>query len=269
MKKVAVVILNYCNYRESELCVESAMNQTGIIVEIIIVDNGSPNASYEKLANKYKDLSNIHVLRVHKNYGFAKGNNIGIHYARNMGVDFVLLLNSDIVLKGEDCIKKLISDYEPGVGVIGARIIERNGKEKQAYSECIESPEKWWLLFYFLSAYLEIESLRNYFQRKMESGKKTEILHGSNLLLTPDYLAKCGLLYQHTFLYSEEILLYFQCRDSLLEQKVSSQAIVFHKGAQSSRYLYKNESRKSIGYRLKSYVHVLLYPVLKRLDKRW
>lgn len=100
MKKIAVVILNYCNYRETEICVESVMNQKGVVVEII-------------------------------------------------DAEFVLFLNSDIVLKGEDCITNLISEYEPGIGVIGARIIERNGKEKGAYFECIESPEIWWMFFFF------------------------------------------------------------------------------------------------------------------------
>lgn len=120
----------------------------------------------------------------------------------------------------------------------------------------------------FLAAYFELERIRAYFKEKLVNAKKTEILHGSNLLLTPDYLLQCGLLYPYTFLYAEEILLYYQCKDHMLGQKVSSKAIVFYKGAQSSMFFYKNESHKSIGYRMESYIHVLLYPIVKRRNKR-
>lgn len=265
MNKIAVVILNYCNYQETKNCVESVRMQKGVYVEIVVVDNGSPNDSYEKLAAEYREIPGIYVLRVHKNYGFAKGNNIGIKYACNLGAEFIYLLNSDIVLQGETCIADLLKEYKPGVGVIGARIIERNGRERRIVYDYPLAPEKWWYFACLLFNAMDVPLLADYWMRKLERGRKIQVLQGSNLMLTPDYLKKCGLLYPYTFLYCEEALLFLQCKDNHLEQIRSKKAIVFHKGAQSSKFLYHNDVNRTIQnqYILRSHFHVLFYPMMK------
>ena len=269
MKKVAVVILNYCNYQETMNCVESIRIQKGILVKIIIVDNGSPNDSYEKLVNEYRNVPDIFVLHVHKNYGFAKGNNIGIKYAGNLGAEFIYLLNSDIVLQTETCIVDLLKEYKPGIGVIGARLIERNGRERKFVYDYPLAPEKWWYFACLLFSALDVPLLAEYWMRKLEKGRRIEVLQGSNLMLTPDYLKKCGLLYPYTFLYCEEALLFLQCRDRNLKQIRAKKAKVFHKGAQSTKFLYKNDINKTAQnrYILRSHFHVLFYPVIKWMVK--
>lgn len=265
MKKIAVVILNYCNDQETKNCVESIQIQKGVFVEIIIVDNGSPNGSYERLAKEYRNVPGIYVLRVHKNYGFAKGNNIGIQYACHLDAEFVYLLNSDIVLQGETCIADLLKEYQSGVGVIGARLIERNGRERKSVYDYPFAPEKWWYFNCLLFNSLNVPLLADYWMRKLEKGRRTEVLQGSNLMLTPDYLKKCGLLYPYTFLYCEEALLFLQCRDKHLKQVKAKEAKVFHRGAQSSKFLYKDDVNRTIQnqYILRSQFHVLFYPMMK------
>ena len=195
MKKIAVVILNYCNYQETMNCVESIRIQKGVFVEIIIVDNGSPNDSYERLAKEYRNVSDIYVLRVHKNYGFAKGNNIGIKYACNLGAEFIYLLNSDIVLQKETCIADLLKEYKPGVGVIGARLIERNGKERKFVYDYPFAPEKWWYFACLLFESIGIPLLADYWLFIMICDVSRFICSKLSLQFLP------GLLQLHIFLF--------------------------------------------------------------------
>ena len=130
MCRTAVCVLNYLNYKETENCVDSVLMQRDSNYQIIVVDNGSENESYSFLKKRYHGEQKVTVLRVHKNYGFAKGHNIGIHYARKyFAAEYVLLLNSDIILPEERYIKKMVDADEHGVGVLGSRIILRGGRE--------------------------------------------------------------------------------------------------------------------------------------------
>ena len=51
--KVGVVVLNFKKYEETELCVNSLLEQKKIEVSIVIVDNGSGNESINYLKQKF------------------------------------------------------------------------------------------------------------------------------------------------------------------------------------------------------------------------
>ena len=82
MNKVGIVILNYLNYKDTIECVESIFNMKYDIAGIVIVDNHSENESYNVLKKLYKNRLNVSVIQSNRNYGFAKGNNIGIKVVR-------------------------------------------------------------------------------------------------------------------------------------------------------------------------------------------
>lgn len=101
-KNVVAVILNYLAYWETEKCVASILKKQMQVKHIVIVDNGSSNDSFQILSGKFIGNKEVTVLRTHRNYGFAKGNNIGIRYAKMvLKAEYVMLLNSDIVIMEE------------------------------------------------------------------------------------------------------------------------------------------------------------------------
>ena len=131
MKNIVVVILNYLAYWETEKCVTSIKDKRLKISNIVIVDNSSGNESYKVLSKKYAKMENIKILRTHRNYGFAKGNNIGICYARNvLGAEYVLLLNSDIVITDEQYLNKLLKVETEQTAVIASRVLLPDGTGK-------------------------------------------------------------------------------------------------------------------------------------------
>ena len=110
------------------------------------------------------------------------------------------------------------------------------------------------LLFYCNGAY----KIADYFERVAKRKyKREEIMHGSAFMLTPQYFWYYTGLYDKTFLYEEETLLYFYCKRCGLKEKKINNACVMHKGGQSTKLFYNGRPSKNERYILKSYKYVL------------
>ena len=241
--KLTIVVLNYMNYMETFNCVESILPQEKVNFDIVIVDNGSGNESYSSLKKKYRDIDKIYILKAGKNYGFAKGNNIGINYARKkLGADYVLLLNSDTILLGNDYLYQMMLADRKNVGVIGSKIIERNGQERPENEGYVDFPATLYYYLYLLcNDWGWIKSAQLY-KKKVKRYKTKKYLSGCNLLLTPQYLDIYDGLYDKTFLYSEEKILLIRCKMAGLEMVKTEQAALKHIGMQSTKYLFGNRN---------------------------
>lgn len=127
MGNISFVILNYKTYQESIACAESIFaTQSYPSIQVVIVDNGSKNGSVEKLEAHFAGEARVHVVAAEENLGFAKGNNLGIAYAReHFAPDFVVAANSDIIFEQPDYCEKLIEVYErKPYAVLGGDIID-------------------------------------------------------------------------------------------------------------------------------------------------
>lgn len=258
MKKTGIVILNYMNYQETIACIDSVLLQKNNSFRIVVVDNGSPNESFQILTEKYCHNRLVKVIRARKNYGFAKGNNIGIQYAKKrLQADFVLLINSDTVMLDENYIDTLLSHYGKRVGVIGSEIVLRNSKKQKPYYEYVEFPATLIYYLYVLSGLYGINTLEDYMERLLGKRKREQVLHGSAFMLTPLFFEAYDGLYSRTFLYGEEILLYIMCQRAGLQQAYISETNILHKEDQSSKFLFGNRGSVQTRYALKSYKFVV------------
>jgi GT2 family glycosyltransferase len=73
--------------------------------------------------NSVKPNEKLILIKNHKNYGFAKGNNIGISYAlKSLDADYVLLLNNDTVVD-KDFLTELVdaAKTNDNVGFVGPK----------------------------------------------------------------------------------------------------------------------------------------------------
>lgn len=105
MENVTVILVNYNGKKYLKNCIESIKEQSYENLSILIVDNASRDESVQYLQSSYPE---IEVIACEENYGFAKGNNIGIEYAIEQGADYVLLLNVDTVIQ-PDLVEKLVA----------------------------------------------------------------------------------------------------------------------------------------------------------------
>lgn len=87
---VSVIVVNWNGALFLDECLESVKNQSYSNAEIIVVDNGSTDASCALIREKYGDC--VMLIENPVNLGFGIGNNIGIAAAKG---DFIALLNND------------------------------------------------------------------------------------------------------------------------------------------------------------------------------
>lgn len=98
MTQVVVVVLNWCNEADTVACVESLLlrhseeERAQDRLQIVLVDNASPDGSGARLAERYPQLP---FIQTGANLGYAGGNNAGICWALEHGADWVLVLNND------------------------------------------------------------------------------------------------------------------------------------------------------------------------------
>ena len=86
---VSIIIVNYNGRVYLDACISSILAQTYPRIEIIFVDNGSSDNSVDYVKEKF---SSVVIIACDENYGFAKGNNIGIRASKG---DLIATLNND------------------------------------------------------------------------------------------------------------------------------------------------------------------------------
>lgn len=92
---VGIVIVNYNGAKYQNDCIKSIKEMNYENLLIVVVDSNSSDNSIELLQKEYQDVK---VLQQPENCGVAKGNNIGIKYCLENNVDYIMLLNNDVVL---------------------------------------------------------------------------------------------------------------------------------------------------------------------------
>ena len=133
-KEIGIVVLNYKNFHETIECVKSILLQKDVVFNIVIVDNGSSNESYDELFNQFKNNDKIYIIKSDINLGYAKGNNLGINYLRNKGIENIFIANSDLLFKSPYVLKQIIESYEPGIDLINPIICNPDSKIDQRVS---------------------------------------------------------------------------------------------------------------------------------------
>jgi hypothetical protein len=102
------VVLNWCAEADTSACVESLLGGGYPGLEVLIVDNSSPDGSGERLRARYPDL---HYLQMPENLGYAGGNQRAIEWALDRSADYILICNDDAEVRA-GCVAALVSALE-------------------------------------------------------------------------------------------------------------------------------------------------------------
>ena len=121
--KLSVIILNYKVQYFLELCLRSVEDAiSNIEAEIIVVDNNSEDGSCDMVKALFP---NVNLIENKENFGFSKGNNIGVLQAKG---EYLCILNPDTVV-AEDTFLKLLefSENKEKLGIVGCKLINGRG----------------------------------------------------------------------------------------------------------------------------------------------
>lgn len=124
-QKVSVIVLNWNGKRFLYDCLNSLLNQDYSDFEVVLVDNGSTDDSLGYVKKTFGHDSRLRILALEKNYGFAKGNNMGVKFASG---SYVIILNNDTIVDQKFISSLTIAaESNTAVGSVGCKIVMMNG----------------------------------------------------------------------------------------------------------------------------------------------
>ena len=113
-KKISVIIPVYKVEKYLEECIESVLKQTYKEIEIILVDDGSPD-SCPQICDRYAE-TDTRVQVIHKkNGGLSSARNTGIEYATG---EYILFLDSDDYWDSTTALYNLVQDIEEDIDIL-------------------------------------------------------------------------------------------------------------------------------------------------------
>lgn len=257
---ICYIILHYKNINETLECLDNLNKIKGKTSKIIIVDNNSLEKAEEKILRNYtKD-----IIKLDKNYGFAKANNIGVKYAKEKyNCDYYVVMNNDVYIYQNDFEKKIINSYKLyNFDMLGPKILSPTGesvnpfhvyKDRKKVENEITRTKKLiriynnYFLYLLLSLYIKLKHL---FKKpiKCENGKKLQkniALHGCCIIFSKKYFNKINnAFYNETFLFHEEEFLYQIMIKNKLISIYNPELEIFHKEGSSVKK-NNNSIRKS------------------------
>lgn len=232
--KIYFIILHYLTIDDTMECVDSIQSlEGGKDVDIIIIDNNSTNGTGIELKERYSCCEQIEVVLLSSNNGFAKGNNVGYHIAKEKGADYIIFLNNDILIKQRDFLIKLINKYEQNqFHILGPDIVNLDGIHQNPHrnfgftlrdiNRIIRN--RTIIRFYFgIVKFLKCEDRIKWLSLLEKAHEKAEqknlvwdkeqddvVLQGSAYIFSKNYIIENSYaFYPETFMYLEEEILYY------------------------------------------------------------
>lgn len=117
--RVAAVVLNY-NGRDLTLqTLASLLQMDYSAVDLLVVDNGSTDGSYEAVAEQFPEVVQV---RTEENRGVAGGLNLGVEYVMARDYDYLLLLNNDIEVDRAMLSEMVqVAESDSSIGCVGPK----------------------------------------------------------------------------------------------------------------------------------------------------
>ena len=244
-KKIGFVVLNYHGNEITQQCVDSILHYYPDNL-ICIVDNASQDNSVADFRQKYVNQETVIILQADKNYGFAIGNNIGINYLREQGIQYIVVINNDTIFQKSGIIEQL-DNFEDGVGLISLELSNQDGTTQIPYG-LIKSASKNYLKIgvinfllvtklYFVLRFFK----RCLFRKKPETASVVDysqyhyVISGAGYILTPHFFEHYQQLFNHTFLFNEEHILALYLQKAKLKTAIIKDTQIIHLESQTAK----------------------------------
>lgn len=237
----AIIILNWNGARDTLACLESLAKAEGHF-RVYVVDNGSSDDSLTHIGawiDGHEEMD-VRLVPLDKNYGFARGNNMGLKRACKEAPDSYLLLNNDTEVRPDFLVQlEAFSKKHPEYRVLTPKI--NYYYDKQRIWNCGGK-----LLFGFR---------KYYYAGQLNSAVKEadyipiSFVTGCALFFYPESLDEDGHLLTERFFFGEEDFeLSFRMKEQGVPMACVLNALIYHKVGASG------DKMNSIG---KLYMHYL------------
>lgn len=250
--KLGFSVLHYQLSEVTINCVNSILKNIDD-VEIVVVDNCSPNSSGLFLEKLFESFTNVKCIKTKTNLGFAKGNNLGYLYLKSIGCDYICCINNDILITQSN-FKNILQDefkknhfavFAPKV-IVQDKSIQSFNPELGSIKYYEEELSKWETSSSFKEYYSQKRfltklminypkiggELRKIKQKVFNVNDKplvNVVLHGCFLVFSPIFIERFDDAFDpRTFMYREEELLYIKVRSNAMKTLYSPSISIIH-----------------------------------------
>jgi len=250
MKETGVIIVSWNSKKYLKDCLDSIFSQDYEDFQLYVVDNNSSDNSLEIAEAD----SRITIIRNNANYGFAKGNNVGIERAIKEGCRYIVFVNFDVIADKKwlsSLVEKAKTDNK--IGAVQSKILIGDTGLINTTGNVLH--------------YLGFSYCGNY--KKSSDGdyqKNITVASGASLLIKTEVLKKIGYFDEDFFLYFEDTDLTWRTREAGYEIVFEPSSIIKHyySFSRNKNKMYYSE-RNRLFFIFKNYdarTLLLLFPAL-------
>lgn len=274
--QLSVIILNYNVRYFLEQCVLSVQEAlSGIDGEIIVIDNNSTDDSCLMMKKRFPDVK---LIENSENFGFPKGNNIGVAQARGK---YICILNPDTVV-AEDTFSKIMAfaERQINLGIVGCKLIDGTGKFLPESKRGVPTP---WVsftkIFGLYKVFPKWKLFNQYYAQHISENQtgKVAILVGAFMFLQRDLYLELQGFDEDCFMYADDIDLSYR---ALLMQKENyyfhETTVLHYKGESTVKdekymrrfqeamtFFYKKHFRESLFFSVFIKIGILFFSFVK------
>ncbi|HYP39795.1 MAG TPA: glycosyltransferase family 2 protein [Chloroflexia bacterium] len=217
-----LVVAIILNWNKDDLTLEtlaSLREQTYAHLQTLALDNGSDNQQ-EALARIRTAFPEVRTLASKRNLGFAGGCNVGMRAALELGAEYLLLLNNDVLLQ-PDAIAELVAALQgdASAGAAGPLIYYAS------------EPERVW----FGGGKVRMggrvlpEHGEDAGIQRGSPTMESAWLPGTAMLVRREAVARAGLMDAGYFLYWEDVEWCFRLRSAGYRLLIVPRSVIYHK----------------------------------------
>jgi len=248
--KIGVVILNYRDAATTErLC--RKISSYDVIDHIVIVDNQSPDDSYEVLAKLCS--AKVDVIQSDKNGGYSYGNNVGANFLIDeYQIDVLYIANPDVEFEElfiEKTTEVIVSGRAEAAGGVMLMTDGKPGIDGTRINGYVDD---------LLDCTLLLKHLIGKKQKPVNPGTEivnTEFLYGSLFGIDARVFCEIGGFDESVFLYCEERILGRKLKDRGFRLAIDTSVSYLHRHAVSVERSIKRVEQIRILYQSRKYYY--------------
>lgn len=242
---ISIIIVSYNVRHYLRQCLESvyaSIRQSGLDVEVFVVDNNSTDNSVGYIranfpADKFPTLQ---IIANRCNVGFGRANNQALRKAKGR---YVLYLNPDTIVTEHtlrDCYE--MGESKERLGAIGVRMLSATGSFALESRRGLPTP---WVAFCKMSGlghlFPKSRHFGKYYMRYLDEMQpaQIEIVSGAFMFCSRQALSECGAFDEQFFMYGEDIDLSYRFLKGGFHNWYNPTPILHYKGESTHKGSYK------------------------------
>ncbi|MBI2470081.1 MAG: glycosyltransferase family 2 protein [Planctomycetes bacterium] len=230
--KVLIVIINWNGKNDLLECLASIkkINYPNDKYKVLVVDNGSVDGSQMAVSELYPEVV---LLKNNTNIGYVKAVNQGVEYGLNFGVDYIWILNNDVVVH-EDTLARLVEvgQGDEKIGIIAPVIYSYKNPE------VIDNIG--YKINYWTGRLKKLKNGIDIFKDIKEKFADVDSILGCSNLIKASIFKKMGLFQTIYELYFEETDFNVRARERGFRVVVVREVKVWHKNASTmNKFIFR------------------------------